>query len=166
VSGEPELHGETLERLRRGFRLRIDRLGNFSIADEAVTHGGIDAALRAGLDLADDGRPIVRLGEQWTWLEVADCPLRVLRVAAVGDPPRPLLVLDDGRTTPLDPARVAEDPDGGLRCAVPARLSGRALDARFTNTAQMDLDRWIAWPSEDRPTLCIAGESWPIARRG
>lgn len=150
----PGLDPETLEKLRRGFPLRMDRKGDFFLADDPITHPGVVAAFRRGLDLADSGEPIVRFGEQWTYLSVADCVLRVLRVIAdEGGAPR--LVLDDGRTVSLEPESLWEEPGRGLRCTAPSVANGRPLSTRFGNTAQMDLDRWIAWPDgvDARPYL-------------
>lgn len=153
----PGIDPETLERLRRGFPLRMDRMGNFFLGDDPITHAGVVAAFRRGLDLADGGEPIVRVGEQWTYVTVADCVLRVVRVVA-GEDGLPQLVLDDGRTVPLDPASLWEEPGRGLRCTVPSAAGQRPLTARFGNTAQMDLDRWIAWPegTNARPSLRLS----------
>lgn len=149
-----DLDPETLEKLRRGFPLRMDRMGAFFLGEDAITHPRVVAAFRRGLDLSDTGEPIVRFGEQWTYVGVADCVFRVVRVIA-GDDGAPKLVLDDGRTLALDPTHLWEEPGQGLRCTVPAAESGRPLSARFGNTAQMDLDRWLVWPEgEDaRPRL-------------
>ena len=56
--------------------------------------------------------------------------------------------LDDGRVLPLSLESLWEEPGRGLRCSVPSRRSGRGLAARFTNTAQMDMARWLTWPEE------------------
>jgi hypothetical protein len=150
----PGLDPETLEKLRRGFPLRMDHRGDFFLADDPITHPGVVAAFRRGLDLAESGEPIVRFGEQWTYLGVADCVLRVLRVVA-DEAGRPMLVLDDGRTVALDAESLWEEPGRGLRCTAPSVANARPLSARFGNTAQMDLDRWIEWPNgmDARPWL-------------
>jgi uncharacterized protein len=160
----PELDPETLEKLRRGFPLRMDRMGAFFLGDDPITHHGVVAAFRRGLDLSDTGEPIVRVADQWTYLSVADCVLRVLRVVADPTGDALHLVLDDGRTIPLDPARLWEQPGHGLRCTVPSAANARPLSARFSNTAQMDLDPWLTWPDGEhgRPHLKLSGHERPI----
>lgn len=155
---------EFLEKLRRGFKLRMDTLGQFTLDGDAITHPGVVSLLRGALDLSDDGEPIVRVGEQWTYVEVADCVLRVVSVDAGADG-TPYLHLDDGRQLRLEPDTLWEQRGRGLRCTVPSAGSGRALSTRFTNAAQMDLDRWIVWPDEVRPVLEIAGQRTTVPER-
>ena len=161
-----------LEKLRRGFPLRMDRQGNFFFEDDPVDHPGVVRLFRASLDATEGGE--VTLGtrltpdgpRQWVYLQLDDLPLRALRV----DRPRddetlPQLLLDDGRRLPLEPATLWEEPDAGLRCSVPARESGRALAVRLSNTAAMDLARWMVWDEHDpeaRPSLEIDGTRWDI----
>ena len=154
----PDLDHETLERLRRGLPLRLDRSGQFHLGDDPITHPRIHAAFLAGLDQADTGEPTLHLGEQWCYLTVDDCPLRATAVLRAPDD-TPQLRLDDGRTLPLDPSTVVEDPTG-LRAAAPARRSGRSLRVRLSNTAAMDLSAWL----DDDATLVVAGQHHPIAR--
>jgi hypothetical protein len=146
-SGSPPPSGldpDTLEKLRRGFPLSIDRRGGFVFDGEEITHPGVLALFRRGLDANDAGEPIVRVGEQWTYVKADDCVFRVLGVR--GSPPSTArLRLDDGREILLDPRTLWEEPGAGLRCSVPSAPSGRPLSARFTNTAQMDLDAWVEW---------------------
>lgn len=133
---------ELLERLRRGVPLRMTAGGAWWFGDEPVTHPGVDAALRGGLDLSDGGEPIVRLGTQWCYVTIDDAPLRVIAIA--GAPPEvPTLVLDDARRLALDPQALVEDPEAGLRTQVPAQGSGRPLAARFTNRALGELQPWL-----------------------
>ena len=153
------IDAETLERLRRGVPLRLTALGEFRWDDGPITHGRVRDALRAGLDVSDGGEPIVRLGPQWCYLTVDDCIMRVTAVLARQD--GPVLRLDDGREVALDPASLWEEPDKGLRCTVPSQPTGRALSARFTNTAQMDLAAWMDLDA-DPPVLRIGDHRWPI----
>jgi hypothetical protein len=150
---------ETLERLRRGVPLRLTALGELRWEDGPITHARVRDALRAGLDVSDGGEPIVRLGPQWCYLTVDDCIMRVTGV--VKRQGSPVVRLDDGREVALDPESLWEEPVKGLRCTVPSQATGRALSARFTNTAQMDLAAWIDLTA-DPPVLRIGGRSWPI----
>lgn len=154
---------ELLERLRRGFRLQMHADGRLSIADEPITHPRIIAALRRGLDVNDDGEPIVRFGEQWTYIAIADCMLRALNLR--GDPPDWQLKLDDGRWVELDRSSLWEEPGHGLRCTVPAQPSARPLSCRFTNTAQMGLSPWLDLDEAGNPGLMLPQGWWPIPSR-
>lgn len=157
------LDPETLEKIRRGFPLRMNSRGEFFLGDDAITHPGVVALFRRGLDLDEKGEPILRVEQQWTYLAVADCVLRVLRVE--DDAGVPSLLLDDGRGMPLDASTLWEQSGRGLRCTVPSIPSGRPLSARFGNTAQMDLDRWIEWPDEGRPELVVGDQRTVIPER-
>lgn len=159
---------EFLDRLRRGFRLRLDRVGNLWIADEAVEHPRVIDVLRRGLDISEEGEPTMHLGEQWCYLTVDDCFFRVLGVRSAPDTttdttaPALTLLLDDGRRVELDPATLWEEPEQGLRCTVPASRSGRPLSARFTNRAQIELAEHIELEAEPRPILRLGDGRWPI----
>lgn len=153
------LDPDTLERLRRQVPLRLDRRGQFFFEDDPVTHPGVRALFLRGLDLTPAGEPSLRVGEQWCYLQVEDCLLRVLAVRA--DPGgAPLLRLDDGRELPLEPATLWEEPDQGLRCSVPSQPSGRALSVRFTNPALADLAPWLG--DDDPVTLRLGDRRLPI----
>lgn len=149
----------TLDALRRSFPLRMDRQGNFVFEGDGVTHPGVVALFRAGLDVGESGEVELHVGDQWTYLHVDDLPLRALRVDVPGaGEAGPMLLLDDGRRIALDPASLWEQPGEGLRCTVPSRRSARAIDVRLTNTAAIDLSRWMVWDDEfGRPSLEIAG---------
>lgn len=136
------LDPDTLERLRRQVPLRLDRRGQFLFEDDPVSHPGVRALFLRGLDLTPAGEPCLRVGEQWCYLQVEDCFLRVLRVVPDADG-APLLRLDDGRELALDPGTLWEEPEQGLRCSVPAQDSGRPLSVRFTNPALADLAPWL-----------------------
>lgn len=151
----PETGGidpELLERLRRGVPLRLSPMGAFRWGDEDITHPGVRRALRCGLDVTEDGEPIVRLGPHWCYLTVEDTLLRATAVLTDGDVLR--VRLDDGRTVPLDPASLWEEPGHGLRATVPSAPTGRPVSVRFTNRAQLDLADRID-TDEGRPTLRV-----------
>jgi hypothetical protein len=158
VTVDPDL----LERLRRGLPLRLDRSGGFWLADDPVTHPRIVALFRDGLDVSPSGEPQLYVADQWCYLTVDDAYFRVLAVAlAPTDEPTLRLHLDDDRRLPLDPATLWEQPERGLCVAVPARRSGRPLRARFTNSALLELCRWIDLDA-DPPRLTLGGRAWPI----
>lgn len=158
------LDPETLDKLRRGFPLRMDRQGHFAFEGDAVTHPGVVALFRAGLDVNEAGECELHVADQWTYLKVDDLPLRALRVEnPSAEDDRPTLLLDDGRRVPLDPASLWEEPEHGLRCTVPSQRSARPIGVRFSNTATMDLSKWMVWDDEyDRPKLACSGQRWTI----
>jgi hypothetical protein len=152
---------EVLERMRRGVPLVLGAGGLFRWGDEPITHAGVNAALRAGLDVSDSGEPTVAIGPQWCYLRVEDTPLRVVAVEHGGAPGELRLRLDDDRIVPLDPATLWEEPVLGLRCSVPAQGSGRPLAARFTNRAANEIAAWIDM-ERDPPELVVDGRASPI----
>ncbi len=163
----PQLEPATLERLRRGLPLHMDRQGNFSFEGDPITHPGVIALFRRGLDGTESGEVKIQVGQQWVYLKLDDLPLRAHRI----DRPRageamPHLILDDGRRLALDPTTLWEEPDAGLRCTVPSQCSGRPLSVRLSNTAAIDLSRWFVWTDEDaRPVLQVGGHRWAIPDR-
>ncbi|WP_052558060.1 hypothetical protein [Enhygromyxa salina] len=167
TSGDAGLSGldpGMLERLRRGFPLRMDRQGNFSFEGDPITHPGIVRLFRNSLDATETGEVTLGLEGKWVYLKLADLPLRALRVdRASADDNAPQLLLDDGRRVPLNPQTLCEEPGAGLRCSVPARGSGRPLGVRLSNTAAIDLSAWfVDDPNDDRPQLEVNGRRWPI----
>ncbi len=162
MTAPPPLDPQLLERLRRGVPLVLAPTGRFRFDGEEVTHPRVDAALRAGLDVSDDGDPIVHLGPQWCYLTVEDCPLRA---TAVGERDGSLwLRLNDGREVPLDRATLWEEPDRGLRAVAPSQPSRRPLAVRFTNAAQMQLSEWIEFEGDDA-VLVHASVRSPVGTR-
>ncbi len=161
------LDPETLDKLRRGFPLHMDRQGNFSFEGDPLTHPGVVRLFRSGLDVSEAGEITIGVDGKWVYLKLDDLPLRALRVDAPrGDERGPQLLLDDGRRLALDPATLWEQPDAGLRCTVPAQGSGRPIPVRLGNTAAVDLANWMVWADPDaRPQLEIDGERWEVPER-
>ncbi len=151
MSESPGVDPAMLERLRRGVPLVLSRTGRFRFDGAEVTHTRVDSALRAGLDVSDEGEPIVYLGDQWCYLTVEDCPLRATSVWESHGALQ--MRLDDGRRMPLDVQTLWEEPDAGLRASAPAARSGRPLSVRFTNAAAMELSAWIRLADDDTPVL-------------
>jgi uncharacterized protein len=158
----PSLDPETLERLRRSVPLRMTARGELVFDDGPVTHPRVRQALREGLDLSDGGEPIVRLGAQWCYLTVEDCPLRATAVRREGDSLH--MRLDDGRELPLPLPTLWDEPGRGLRALAPSQGSGRALAVRFTNQAQMDLSAWLEEGEGDDTVLVLGERRWVIPR--
>lgn len=167
-TGLAQLAPETLEKLRRGFPLHMDRQGNFSFEGDPITHPGIVRLFRDSLDVTEDGEVTIGVEGKWVYLDLADLPLRALRIDTPGpDQTGPQLLLDDGRRVELDPATLWEEPGAGLRCTAPARGSARALGVRLTNAAAIDLAELFVWEDEDaRPELEIGGRRFVIPDQG
>lgn len=152
-----DIDPEMLERMRRGVPLRVTATGRLLFGGEPITHPRVDAALRAGLDVTDAGEPTVHIGGHWCYLHVDDLPLRATAADPVDGGVQ--LRLDDGRTVPLDPGTLWEEPGKGLRCTVPAAGSGRGLGVRLTNRAQMDLQSILRLSDDGTPMLRL-GDAW------
>lgn len=158
----PGLDPETLERLRRGVPLRMTATGRLVFDDGPVTHPRVEHAIRAGLDLSDGGEPVVRLGPQWCYLTVEDCPLRATAVTREGDGLR--MRLDDGREVTLLLSSLWDEPERGLRATAPSQGSGKPLAVRFTNRAQMDLAAWLDDGDDDDTVLVLGSRRFVIPR--
>jgi len=156
-----DLPPDVLDKMRRGIAMRMGPMGNFTLDGEAITHVRVLAVLRAGLDITASGEITVRIGTQWCYLTVDDCPLRVLAVTGSGAEP-PQMRLDDGRSVPLDPHTLWDEPERGLRCTAPAADSGRPLPVRFTNRAQMDLAAWLDIADSGSAALVLGAQRYPI----
>lgn len=170
MSRIPDLAGlapDTLEKLRRGFPLHMDRQGNFSFEGDPLTHPGVVRLFRAGLDATESGEVTIGVDGKWVYLKLDDLPLRALRIDQPrGDESGPQLLLDDGRRLALDPATLWEEPGAGLRCTAPSQASGRPLGVRLGNAAAVDLSAWMVWEHEDaRPQLQIGDRRWEIPER-
>lgn len=159
-----DLDPELLDRLRRGFPLRMDRLGNFSFEGDPLTHPGIVRLFRSHLDATQSGEVTIELEGKWVYVQLDDLPLRALRIDRPGESEHgPQLLLDDGRRVPLDPNTLREEAGAGLRCTVPSQGSGRPLGVRLSNTAAIDLSGWFVWDDgEERPRLEIANRRFSI----
>jgi len=151
-----------LERLRRGIPLRMSATGELRFDDEPITHARVHQALRDGLDASEEGEPIVRLGAQWCYLTIDDCPLRATAITEEGS--GLVMRLDDGREVPLSLDSLWDEPEHGLRAQAPSRHSGRPLAVRFTNQAQMDLAPWLEEGDDDRTILALGSQRRPIPR--
>lgn len=157
----PGIDPEFLERLRRGVPLRMTAMGELLFDGEPITHPRVRQALRDGLDV-ENGETIVRLGAQWCYLSIDDTPLRATSVDVEDE--HVWLRLDDGRRVELDPSTLWEEPGAGLRCKVPSAPTGRPLDARLTNAAQMQLATHIE-EDDDGLALKLGERRIPLSSR-
>ncbi|MFL5320602.1 MAG: DUF1285 domain-containing protein [Myxococcaceae bacterium] len=137
--------------------IRLDREGRWWHDDEPVEHPRIIEAFNQGLQPDDQGRFILRFGNDWCVVQVEDAAYRVTAVDLENN--CITLRLSDRSSEPLDPAALSLDSDGVLHCKV---KQGRAW-ARFSRDAQFQLgealeenDEGIALRTADGARLITA----------
>lgn len=148
---------EWLERLRQS-GLRLDCEGRWWHEGQLVEHPGLTHALHRWLD-REDGRYVVRWGEEYAYVEVEDAPflVRTLRL----DQGRIWLALSDDSEQELDYDSLTVGRDNALYCRV---RQGR-FDARFGWQAQQILAQWLDEDAELGFVLRAGGGLWPIRPR-
>ena len=137
-------------------RLRIDRDGGWLHEGEEVSHEGILASLREGLQVDADGH-FIQIGQVRIPVEVEDAPFAVVRFEADGD--GFALCLNDESREALDP--------GSLRLRagdVPyCRVKGGRFEARFIRAAAWQLlQRVEAQPEGGAPRLLVGGVRYAL----
>ena len=137
-------------------QLRIDREGGWFHEGDLVSHEGILASLREGLQVDGAGH-FLQIGPVRLRVEVEDAPFVVVRFEAEGD--GFALCLIDG-------SREALDPDT-LRLAqgdVPyCRVKGGCFEARFSRAAAWQLLQHVdAEPGAGPPTLAAGGRRYAL----
>jgi hypothetical protein len=140
-------------------RLRIDRDGAWHHEGVEVTHGGILASLREGLQRDAEGHHL-RIGPVRVPVEVDDVPFVVVRVEAAGGD-LVLTLNDDSRET-LRPETLQLGVDEAPYCGVKdghfeARLSRAAA---YQLLAHMQED-----PASGRTLLTLGDRRWEVPRR-
>lgn len=114
--------------------LALDEAGRFFIRGEPVTHRRTAEALLRNLFVAEDGAICTRIGYEWSRVEVADVPLRVVGVAFEEGAELPALALSDGSVERLDPETLWLEGD-----RLYGRVRGGTMAARFEPAACADL---------------------------
>jgi hypothetical protein len=112
--------------------IRLDRELRWFHDDELIEHPKIIEAFNTGLSPTDDGRFMLRFGNDWCFVQVEDA---AYEVRAVHFLPEPRVVLSDRTDEPLAIESLWLGSDGVLNCGV---KQGRAK-ARFSRQAQADL---------------------------
>ena len=112
--------------------LRLDRTLHWWHDDEPLDHPKIVEAFNAGLAPTDDGRFILRFGNDWCYVQVEDA---AYAVRAITFAPEPRVQLSDRSDEPLAIETLKVEDDGVFTCRV---KDGRAK-ARFSRQAQADL---------------------------
>ena len=137
-------------------RLRIDREGAWFHEDEEVSHEGILASLREGLQVDPAGH-FLQIGTVRVPVEVEDAPFMVVRFEAEGD--GFALRLDDGSREALDPATLVLRQGDVPYC----RVKGGRFEARFSRAAAWQLlQRLDTEPGGGAPTLAASGRRYAL----
>jgi hypothetical protein len=137
-------------------RLRIDREGEWFHEDEEVTHEGILASLRQGLQVDPAGH-FLQIGPVRVPVQVEDAPFSVVRFEVDGD--GFALVLNDGNREALDPATLRLRAGDVPYC----RVKGGRFEARFSRAAAWQLlQRVVAGAGGGPPTLEVGGRGYAL----
>ena len=114
--------------------LRVDRTGRWFHDDVLVEHPNIIEAFNRGLRVMEDGRYQLHFGNDWCFVEVADCGYTVIAVD-VGEGERLSIRLSDRNAEWLEPSTLSLDDEGVLV----ARVKNGLGRARFSRQAQVQL---------------------------
>jgi hypothetical protein len=137
-------------------RLRIDRDGGWLHEDEEVSHEGILASLRQGLQVDAAGH-FLQIGAVRVPVEVEDAPFSVVRFEADGD--GFALWLNDGSREALDPESLSLREGDVPYC----RVKDGRFEARFSRAAAWQLLQHVeAHPENGPPTLAVGGRGYAL----
>jgi uncharacterized protein len=137
-------------------RLRIDRDGAWFHEDEEVTHEGILANLRDGLQVDGAGH-YIQIGPVRVPVEVEDAPFSVLRLEPEGD--GFALILNDLSREALDPATLRLGAGDVPYC----RIKGGKFEARLSRAAAWQLLQHMEPGATGAPaTVTVGGRRYPL----
>ena len=141
--------------LSRESTIRRDAQGRWFHDGELVQHPAVARAFDAWIDLAEDGRFILKNAINWVYVDIEGPPIFVRRLwdedGAV------VLVLSDGRREFLDGTQLWQNLSGQLFCRV---RDGR-LEAGFQAQAMLDILPFLVEENED-VYLSLNGEVYPV----
>lgn len=123
--------------LSRETTIRRNAEGRWFHDDEPVLNDAVARAFDAWVDVADDGRYILRNDVNWAYVEIEGSPIFVERARVTEGYVE--LSLSDGSVEGLDEGSLAQTGDGNLVCRV---RSGR-LGASFKRRAMLDLVEFL-----------------------
>ncbi len=137
-------------------RLRIDRDGGWLHEEEEVSHEGILASLRQGLQVDAAGH-FLQIGPVRVPVEVEGAPFAIVRFETDGD--GFALWLNDGSREPLDPGSLRLREEDVPYC----RVKGGRFEARFSRAAAWQLLQHVeAQPGGGPPTLSVGGRGYAL----
>ena len=137
-------------------RFRIDRDGDWFHEGEEVSHEGILASLREGLQVDPAGH-FLQIGPVRVPVEIEGAPFDVVRFEADGE--GWALWLGDGSREALDPESLALRQGDVPYC----RVRGGRFEARFSRAAAWQLlQRVEAQPEGGAPRLLVGGVRYAL----
>ena len=137
-------------------RLRIDREGGWFHEADEVSHEGILASLREGLQVDAAGH-FLQIGPVRVPVEVDDAPFAVVRFEPDGDGFAIWLI--DGSREALDPGTLRLGQGDVPYC----RVKGGRFEARFSRAAAWQLLQHVELPSgAGSPTLAAGGRRYVL----
>lgn len=158
----PEALTEAMIERMRAIGLRLDRSGTFWHEGAAVTHPRLRQALLRWLDVAGDGRDIVRLDDKrYAYVDIDDAHLRARSAHWTSD--RCFVLWDDDRETELDYGSLRQAADHALYVRVHDRLRGRIAGPAYHAVAERIVELPEAPEAPAGFALDAAGQRWPIA---
>lgn len=155
---------ERLRWLRENSRIRLDADGRFWHRNEPVEHPGVIRLFRQGLGRAEDGRPTLRVGRQWCYIELEDVLFRVK--AARCDPEQPTsdesrleslhVILDDEteEEVALGPGLLALSEAGVLYL----KVKDGSEWARLLPAAQASIGSWVVESGDGFAIRTVKGD--------
>ena len=93
-----------LELLRRSAHLSLDAEGELLHEGEPIVHPGLHKLFQSGLDVHASGEALVRVGEQWAYVQSAGSPFVVQRLRLVA--PNVVLELNTGEVVTVPVAQM------------------------------------------------------------
>lgn len=158
---ESFLQGKTRETA-----IRRDARGKWWNGPDAITHPLLTQAFDSWIDVAEDGRFILKNDINWAYIRVEGAPIFVRSLEADEDSVQ--LRLSDGRSEALIPATLRQNDEGELFCQV----RGGKLAARLDPHAAMQLESRVDEDDEGpylelqgqrvRPPVVFDGLAWPL----
>lgn len=130
--------------------IRRDAFGRWFDGGEPIDNRAIERAFDRWIDVADDGRYILKNAINWAYVEIEGAPIFATSVRLDGD--RVRLSLSDDTEEDLAIDTLRQDRDGALYCNVRA---GK-LTAKFSRNAQMQLEPLVG-EDEQGAFLEVAG---------
>lgn len=156
-----DIQAEKLLKEQRESKLILNREGRWFHDGDPVEHERLAAALHTWIDRdAETGRYILRVGEQWCFIEVEDAPFVVTSITTTkdGEEREISLRLTDGTKEKLAYDTLRQRPDNVLYCDV----KGGKFKARFSRNAYFNLAELVEL-HDDEPRLPAAGRLWSIS---
>jgi uncharacterized protein len=136
--------------------LRLDRELRWWHDDERIEHPRVIELFNCSLQVDEEGRYVLRVGNDWALVQVEDAAYEV-RAVDVSEGERVSVRLSDRTAELLDVAGLALDADGVLTC----RVKGGRAKARFSRDAQFQFGELVT-EEGGRPVLVTGARREPL----